>query len=231
MLEPRITDVLHYLFYTGSPTDPSHLQYSSYYSYPWRHTKSPAEAIDAMFDHQNRWMIACAEFVQIAQLYALRHTLGARRFDERVGREGFTLEVQRRESTGIETEVTFSRKGPSDQMGRSDTDQLDPRRVDEILAVAPVGSRVRWTNLAGVGLTKPNPWEHENTIKLGPNKFGAHGTATGIFSTSNTHTREEVELLTARGTNPKAEAGYVKANIFISEIEIFHDPSRRRAAP
>jgi uncharacterized protein DUF4157/annexin-like protein len=194
--------------------------------------KSPAAAIDAMFDHQDRWKIACAEFVQIAHLYALRHTLGQKRFDERVGKGGFTLEVKRRQSTGVETEVTFSRKSPSsEQMVRSDTGRPDARHVDEILAAAPIGSRVRWTNLSGVREGKPNPWEHENTIKLGPDKFGAHGTATGIFTTVNTHTREEVERLTARGTNPKADTSYVKANIFISEIEIFRDPSRRRATP
>ena len=192
--------------------------------------KSPAAAIDTMFEHQDRWKIACAEFVQIVHLYALRHTLGAKRFDERVGKGGFTLEVKRRESTAVETEVMFRRKGPSEHMVRSDTGQPDPRPVNEILNVAPIGSRVRWTNLSGVRLDKPNPWEHENTIKLGPDKFGAHGTATGIFSTSNTHTRGEVELLTARGTNPTADTSYVKANIFISEIEIFRDPSRRRAA-
>jgi hypothetical protein len=112
-------------------------------------------------------------------------------------------------------------------MVRSDTHQLDLRHINEILATAPVGSRVRWTNLAGVRTEAPNPLEHENTIKLGPNKFGAHGTASGIVSKSNTHTREEIELLTARGSDPKADAGYVRANIFISEFEIFHDPSRR----
>ncbi len=188
--------------------------------------KSPTEAIDAMFDHQNRWRIACAEFIQIVHLYALRHTLGGKRFDQRVGKGGVTLEIKRRESTGIKTKVTFSRKGPSEQMVRSDTRQFDKLRLDEILAAAPIGSRVRWTNLVGANPEEGNPWEHENTIKLGPNKFGAHGTATGIFSTSNTHTREEVELLTARGTNPKADTSYVNANIFISQIEIFRNPSQ-----
>jgi hypothetical protein len=189
--------------------------------------KSAAAAIDAMFDHQDRWKIACAEFVQIVHLYALRHTLGAKRFDERVGRGGFTLEVKRRESTGIDAVVTLSRQHPTQQMKRSDTGQPDPRSLEDILAAAPIGSRVRWTNLSGFREGKVNAWEHENTIKLGPDKFGAHGTATGIFSTSNTHTREEIELFTARGTNPKASASYVKNNIFISEIEIFRDPSRR----
>lgn len=192
--------------------------------------KSAAAAIDAMFEHQDRWKIACAEFVQIVHLYALRHTLGATRFDERVGKDGLTLELRRRESTGLETEGVFSRKGPSELMLRKDTGQPDPRPVDQILKSAPIGSRVRWTNLTGEGLTQFNPWQNENTIKLGPDKFGAHGTATGIFTTSNTHTRGEVELLTARGTNPKADFSYIKANIFISEIEIFRDPSRQRQA-
>lgn len=185
--------------------------------------KSPADAIDAIFEYQDRWKIACAEFVQIVHLYALRHTLGNKRFDKQVGSNGFTLEVRRRQSTGITTKITFSRKNPIEQMVRSDTKHPDQRTVDEVLAKAPIGSRVRWTNISGVSLNQPNPWEHENTIKLGPNKFGAHGTATGIFSTKNTHTREEIELFTARGTNPKADMNYVKANIFISEIEVFRN--------
>jgi hypothetical protein len=189
--------------------------------------KRPSEAIDAMFDHQGRWKIACAEFVQIAHVYALRQTLGAKRFDERFASQGLSLELKRRESTGVVSEVTYRRTSPGANMTRSDTREVDPRSVDEILAAAPIGSRVRWTNLAGVGVDKPNPWENENTIKLGPDKFGAHGTANGfLFARSNTHTREQVELLTARGTNPSADAAYVRANIFISEIEIFRDPSR-----
>ena len=105
--------------------------------------KSPAEAIDVMFGHQDRWQIACAEFVQIVHLYALRHTLGAKRFDQRVGAGGFRLEVQRRQSTGVDTVVTWQRTNPSGPLVRSDTGQGDPRSVDAILAAAPIGSRVR----------------------------------------------------------------------------------------
>lgn len=184
--------------------------------------KSAAKAIDAMFDHQDRWKISCSEFVQIAHLYALRHSLGARRFDATVGAGGFTLEIKRRASTGLQTEVTFTRAKRDEAMRRSDTGEVDPRSVDGILATAPIGSRVRWTNRDP--RAQGTAWQNENTLKLGPDRFGAHGTATGLFAKDNTHTREEVERLTARGTNPDADSAYVAANIFISEIEIFRSP-------
>jgi hypothetical protein len=85
---------------------------------------------------------------------------------------------------------------------------------------------VRWTNLDALRAQQASPWENENTIKLGPDKFGAHGTASGVFSKNNTHTRREIELLTARGFNPNADENYVQSNIFISEIETFRDPSK-----
>lgn len=191
--------------------------------------KSPAEAIDQLFDHQDRWKVACAEFVQIVHLYALRHTLGAKRFDATVG-GNVTLEIRRRGSTGVETEVVFKRDTPGAPMIRSDTGEPERRTAETLLAVAPIGSRVRWTNLAAVPKDRKkereigNPWQNENTIKLGPDKFGAHGTATGIFTAHNTHTREDVEVMTARGTNPDADASYVRRNIFISEIEFFRSP-------
>jgi hypothetical protein len=183
--------------------------------------KSAAEAIDQMFEHQGRWKIACAEFVQIVHLYALRHVLGAKRFDQAVG-EPFTLEVKRRESTGVRTRTAFTRASPNAPMTRSDSGTPDPRGIDAILATASIGARVRWTNLDP--RAQGSAWENENTIKLGPDKFAAHGTASGIFSQENTHSRAEVELLTARGTDPKADASYVGKNIFISEIEIFENP-------
>jgi Domain of unknown function (DUF4157)/Protein-glutamine gamma-glutamyltransferase/Annexin len=184
--------------------------------------KSAAEAIDQMFNHQDRWLIACAEFVQIVHLYALRRTLGAKRFDETVGKPPFTLEIKRRQSTGVRTDVTFTRTAPNSSMVRSDTGAPDPRNVDAILAEAPIGTRVRWTSLDDEA--QGTPWQNENTIKLGPDKFGAHGTADGIFTKVNTGTRAEVELMTALGTNPHADLAYVRKNIFISEIEVFRNP-------
>lgn len=183
---------------------------------------SPAAAIDAMFDHQDRWKIACAEFVQITHLYALRHTLGAKKFDQTVAGKGFTLEVRRRQSTGLRTKTEFVRTAPDKPMVRSDTNEADPRKIESILWMAPIGSRVRWTNrdprAAGTA------WQNENTIKLGPDNFGAHGTASGVCTKDNTHSRAEVELLMSQATNSKADASYIARNIFISEIEIFKAP-------
>ncbi len=158
------------------------------------------------------------------------HTRPALNASMRPSAGNVTLEIRRRGSTGVETEVVFKRDTPGAPMIRSDTGEPERRTAETLLAVAPIGSRVRWTNLAAVPKDRKkereigNPWQNENTIKLGPDKFGAHGTATGIFTAHNTHTREDVEVMTARGTNPDADASYVRRNIFISEIEFFRSP-------
>ena len=188
--------------------------------------KSASDAIDALFAHQEKWKIACAEFVQVNHLYALRHTMGKEKFDADYGSNGLTLSLKRRNSTGVVSSDLFSRQDKDSKMNSRASGALVDKSVDEILLTAPVGSRVRWTNAIGARDTG-NPWQHENTIKMGPDKFAAHGTASGVFTKTNTHTRAEVELATARGTNPKADEQYVKANIFISEIETFEDPSKK----
>jgi hypothetical protein len=192
--------------------------------------QSAAAAIDAMFDHQDRWHVACAQFVQIVHLYALRHTLGARLFDQNVG-SNVLLELKSRQSTGLETELQYSRESPAAKMANSRTKLPEPVNVDDLLAQAPIGSRVRWSNMdpRAVGTA----WQNENTVKLGPDHFAAHGlrkfgfigfgadrTILG-FGTRNDHTRREIEQKTAQETDANADSAYIAKNIYISEIEIY----------
>lgn len=51
-------------------------------------------------------------------------------------------------------------------------------------------------------------------------KFGFVG-----FGTENVHSRQEVETRTAQEVNPVADEAYIKASIFISQLEIFQEPS------
>lgn len=91
-----------------------------------------------------------------------------------------------------------------------------PRSAEQLLADAPVGSRVRWSN--DDDKAKGQAFENENTVKLGPDKYLAYPLSTSGLS------RKEVELRTARETNPKADDAYIRKYIFISEIEYFAAP-------
>jgi hypothetical protein len=185
-------------------------------------SKKPHEAIDQLFDRQDKWHVACAEFIQIVELYALRHTLGDDAFDQRVGG---TLELRRRESTGVKTKMLYSRTSPNDQMTRSTDNKLEPSSVEQLVAQAPIGSRIRWTNRDPKALGQP--FENENTVKLGQDKFAAHPLTHPKFlfiGGGNEYSRAALELKVARETNPSADRSYVEQNLFISEIEYFDTP-------
>jgi hypothetical protein len=191
----------------------------------------PAKAIDELFDHQERWHVACAEFVQITELYALRHTLGDEGFRKRVQTGGKRLELRRRASSGVVTKVLYTRTSAGDKMIRSTDHQIEPRGVEQILAEAPIGSRVRWTNADPKALG--TAWENENTVKLGPDEYAAHPLyKVGIFvrkfpwivGPNYKLSRRDIESRTAQETNPNADDAYIKSNIFISEIEYFATP-------
>jgi hypothetical protein len=175
----------------------------------------PAKAIDELFDHQERWHVACAEFIQITHLYALRHTLGDEGFRQRVQTGGNKLELRRRGSTGVKTRALYSAMSPVGIMFPA-TGFFEPRSVEQLLADAPIGSRVRWTNNDSKALGRA--YQNENTVKLGPDKYLAYPLSTSGLS------RNEVESRVARETNPKADDAYIRKNIFISEIEYFSAP-------
>jgi hypothetical protein len=196
-----------------------------------RSDADPVKAIDELFDHQERWRVACAEFIQIAHLYALRHTLGDDGFRRRVQEGGNRLELRRRGSTGISTKVVYTRGSAGEKMVRSTDHKVEPREVDQLVADAPIGSRVRWTNKDVDARGKP--FENENTLKVGQDKYIAHPLSRpGLFvrgfpwvvGEAFTFSREQVESNTAKETNPNADASYIKTNIFISEIEYFAAP-------
>jgi hypothetical protein len=176
--------------------------------------KRPSDAIDAMFADLGKWSVDCAQFVQIAEWYALRHAYGADEFNKRAGLS-FDLRVHR--STGIKYKDLYERTNRSAKMTRRSDGAEEPRTVEQILTDAPIGSRVTWTNPKA---PSGSPFYNENTIKLGTDQFAAHG----FGGSKNIFTRAEVELLLARAENPSADAAYVAANIFISQIGYFETP-------
>ena len=189
--------------------------------------KSASAAIDALFNDQGKWKVDCAQFVQIFHLYALRHTLGDEKFDAKF-KDDMRLELRRRQSSGVETKVLFSRKAANETMSRSTDGKTETKRINQLLAEAPIGTRVRWTNSDKRALG--SDWENENSVKMGPDQYAAHPLFKIRFPwvTGKDYllSRKEVELEMAKAFDSKAAEAYVQTFIFISEIEYFKDPTR-----
>ncbi|HEV3166410.1 MAG TPA: DUF4157 domain-containing protein [Isosphaeraceae bacterium] len=194
--------------------------------------KSPSAAIDALFNHQNRWQIDCAQFVEIFHLYALRHTLGEKKFDDKYQGK-VTLELRRRFSTGVETKVLYSRDSASQGMKRSTDGQQETKGINQLLAEAPIGSRVRWTNKARGA--QGTDWQNENSAKIGPDKYAAHPLFKVrafvprfpfLLGKDYALSRAEIEKELAQAIEPNATDSYIKQYVFISEIEYFVEPAQ-----
>jgi uncharacterized protein DUF4157/protein-glutamine gamma-glutamyltransferase-like protein len=176
--------------------------------------KRPSDAIDAMFRNLSKWKVDCAQFVQVAEWYALRHAYGADEFNKRVG-STFYLTVHR--STGIKYKELYSRPNKNVKMTRRSDGREESKSVEDLLKDAPMGSRITWTNKKA---PISSAFHNENTIKLGPDSFAAHG----FGKAQNIFTRAEVELKLAQAENSAADAAYIAENIFIHQIGYFETP-------
>lgn len=185
----------------------------------------PSAAIDALFGRLSEWHVDCDHLVQIANLYALRMTFGAARFNQR---EGLQMRLRSRESSGLGTSAHFGRRLPNDawRFILEWRPPDDPRfggdvgkSTDTLIAQAPAGSRVRFTNL---GAPSSSDFKHENALKIGADRYAAAGFDDPI--TGNEFTRERLEIKMAQTTNPRPSWPYIRANVFIDEIEQFDVP-------
>src|SRR4030095_9208981 len=163
--------------------------------------KTPAQAIDALFDRLTAWKVDCAYTVQIANLYAMRMTYGAALFNHR---EGPQMRLRMRESTGLTTRLHYGRERPSDPW-RIVHDFEPPNKfvfaagpplqmgTDQLVAGAPARSRVRGPNLAA---QEGDSFRHENTVKLGAESYGTGGAVGGLDDplTGNVFTRDSLEI-------------------------------------
>jgi Protein-glutamine gamma-glutamyltransferase/Domain of unknown function (DUF4157) len=184
-----------------------------------RRGKAPSKAIDATFANPKDWSVDCAEYVQLAELYALRHALGATEFNRRVGT--ITLTIRPHGSTLLGDLTYWNRDGGGAPVqrftvnqGKPSAPQPEKRSMDQVLAEAPIGARVMWTN---TDAPSSHPWHNENTVKVGPDRYAAHG-----LPGSEAFSRVQVEQGMAREFLKKApDAGYVAGNIFLKQVEVF----------
>jgi hypothetical protein len=88
--------------------------------------------------------------------------------------------------------------------------------TDDLLAKAPAGSRIRWTNLRA---RKDSAFRHENTVKLGPDTFAAGGIDDPI--SGNEFTRDRLEIELALMTAKRPTRADIRATVYIDEVEVF----------
>jgi Domain of unknown function (DUF4157)/Protein-glutamine gamma-glutamyltransferase len=193
----------------------------------------PSDAISAMVDKPDKWTLDCAQAVQLAHLYALRHALGATDFNKRVGRVGFRFRPH--DSTGVEGATEWWRPGLGTHWKRFPVDpaerKLKPQGDDEtrndeqLLDAAPVGSRVMFTNQMA---DSSSSFHHENTYKLGRDSYAAHG-----FKDRKVFDRASLELALAQAFRKDADDAFVKGNIYVQAIETYKSdlPAGVPAAP
>jgi hypothetical protein len=99
--------------------------------------------------------------------------------------------------------------------------------TDDLLAKAPAGSRIRWTNLRA---RKDSAFRHENTVKLGPDTFAAGGIDDPI--SGNEFTRDRLEIELALMTAKRPTRADIRATVYIDEVEVLsvRDDSYRGGA-
>ena len=183
---------------------------------------TPSEAVNSMFDNPTKYSVDCAEFVQILNWYAKMNEMGESRFNDYINNLDEEMTLRPFESTGLENKEDYLRGSPNEQFTNyslSISDFQDPIKreqsfdIDRILDQIPEGSRVTFKNLDA---DKGDAFQYENIIKLGDNKWGAHG-----FGEEHIFTLDEIKYQLAKYTNPDPSDEYIRNNIFIVEIQTF----------
>ncbi len=190
----------------------------------------PSEAVAKVLDEPKRWYPDCAQWVQLVEICTRLLALGADEFDIRVPKPGRFM-VGLFNSTGVWHRVGWQRKphepfnrftqiGPSfTQIGPvQEPGEPDERSTEELLAAAPIGSRIAWT----VQMTLPpvlGNFRNENAVKLGSDLYAAHPFGYAL-------TRTELEQAYARQLSvglSRTEAE-VAGQIGVSVIQIYEVP-------
>jgi hypothetical protein len=180
------------------------------------HGKKPADAIDAMFKKPGLWSFDCAEFVQAVELFAIRNTVDADVFNAHYE----DLIFRQHGSTGLSPMHGIKHAWEFDEGGILRTAEgktVDRGFLNRHIKESPNGSEVTFKNTDP--LAKGMDYESENTIKLGPDLFIAHGIGgDGIV------TRKQIEDAMAkdvlRGRIP--DTFYIMTNLRINAIVEFN---------
>jgi hypothetical protein len=94
-----------------------------------------------------------------------------------------------------------------------------PETTDALVAAAPVGSRVRWTNTRA---PSDSAFHHENAVKLAADTFAAAGIDDPL--TGNEFTRDRLEIRMALMTASRPTRADIRRTVYIDEVEVFQRP-------
>jgi hypothetical protein len=178
---------------------------------------TPAAAVDELFERGtlDRLALDCTEYVQLVHLYARRHTFGYDGFHEAVRAAG-GMALRMQQSTGYRPVLEYSRSSPSAPMERRTPGGAPvpvDDDVDDLLARAPVGSRVVRRNRRLPGTDSYD----ENTVTLGADRYAAHGSGR-----DKEFTRAGLERALARLSYEPSDGDFaasVAGTVFLRKIE------------
>ena len=190
-----------------------------------KQNRKPSDAIGAIVDEPEKWSVDCAQWVQVAELYALLVAMGASKFDRLRTHADFALRVQH--STGVQGAVLWGRERPGQPFIKTTADGRQVQSelsVDAVVDAAPVGARVAWTLDL---IPSSSPWHQENAVIVGLDRFAAHG-----FGSKHQFSRAELERALVANTQEylrSSSRSYlsmpglddIKRSVFISRIEIY----------
>ncbi len=197
------------------------------------------------------WKADCGEWVQVHHLYAMLKVLGPYRFDERFG-GGQEFWFKSHRSTGIKAGKLYFRSSANEKLKpalinkgepkfKNDNDatplidnSLPERDPDELLREAPIGSRIGWFNAAimdpkiggKIPTEEAQGFANENSMKIGPDLFSAHGFGPSLSPLRLPQTRLTRRELALRsldyGSDPRLSLEEnIQRTVFIGEIEIY----------
>ncbi|MGH2968802.1 MAG: DUF4157 domain-containing protein, partial [Solirubrobacteraceae bacterium] len=188
-----------------------------------------SEAVRALFANLGKWRVDCDHLIQLSHFWAQLNTFG----DEAFNRQAPRIVLRPRESTGVKTRAHYGRNNPTEAWHLVEDvkpgevwlrlkSDLVGKDTDQLVGEAPVGSRVRWTNLKA---QTSDAFRHENSLKLAGDRFAAAGfTKSFLEGGGNVFTRSELEERLAKNAHPSADRSYISENVFIDEIEHFDTP-------
>jgi hypothetical protein len=186
--------------------------------------RSPADAVLRIFDTLDKWSFDCAQFVQVALLYAVVKRLGKESFDKRVASNVQTrhkLMLRASDSTGLTVKKQWQHEIEELRKVNNERAAMLIKEQESRFKSAPNGSRIVFANLDP--RSEKTAWQHENTIKMGADQFIAHG----VMRNNPFVTREQIYDAIAdavpHGTSQLEDHIY-KKNIYISTIQVFAHP-------
>ncbi len=188
----------------------------------------PSDAIDSLFDNLEKWALDCAEAIQVARWYAMRHALGAEKFNWSV--KGMEFALKSHDSTGLHSTGIYTRtneegeyergRGLKFKRNKEDVGRHAKASAEAIIREAPVGTRFLLTaddeDAAGTD------FENENVVKIGPDEYAGHPMGIGTLDWMIEEVaKTALDLDEEDDITPELEEELtrMRKKIYISEIE------------